>query len=100
MSNNELSWWTEHNELVIKKVPRINQSKVVTKTFELKVTMPIEFQDSDGEIVAEHQVDELVQNELAWQESRIGEFLAEELRNTYGCDGLDSFIDLQINEVA
>ena len=91
---------SDHSELVVKKVPRINQSKVVTKTFELKVTMPIEFQDSDGEIVAEHQVDELVQNELAWQESRIGEYIAEEIRNTYGCDGLDSFLDIQINEVA
>ena len=91
---------SDHSELVIKKVPRVNQSKVITKTFELKVTVPIEFQDSDGEIVAEHQVDELVQNELAWQESRIGEYIAEEIRNTYGSDGLDSFIDIQINEVA
>jgi len=81
-------------------VPRINQSKVVTKTFELKVTMPVEFQDSDGEIVAQHQVEELVSNELAWQESRMVEYIAEEIRNTYGSEGLDSFLEIQINEVA
>lgn len=80
-------------------VPRINQSKVVTKTFELKVTMPVEFQDSDGEIVAQHQVEELVSNELAWQESRMVEYIAEEIRNTYGSEGLDSFLEIQINEV-
>ena len=81
-------------------VPQVNQSKVVTKTFELKVTMPVEFQDSDGEIVAQHQVEELVSNELAWQESRMVEYIAEEIRNTYGSEGLDSFLEIQINEVA
>lgn len=80
-------------------VPQVNQSKVVTKTFELKVTMPVEFQDSDGEIVAQHQVEELVSNELAWQESRMVEYIAEEIRNTYGSEGLDSFLEIQINEV-
>lgn len=76
-----------------------SQSKVITKTFELKVTMPVEFQDSDGEIVAQHQVEELVSNELAWQESRMVEYIEEEIRNAYGRDELNSFLEIQINEV-
>lgn len=80
-------------------VPQVSQSKVITKTFELKVTMPVEFQDSDGEIVAQHQVEELVSNELAWQESRMVEYIEEEIRNTYGRDELNSFLEIQINEV-
>jgi hypothetical protein len=91
---------SDHSELVVREVPRINQSKVATKTFELKVTVPVEFPDSDGDTVPQHQVEEFVSNELAWYETVIGENLSDIICSEFGVDGVGSFIEIQINEVA
>ena len=91
---------SDHGELVLKQHQPLRESKVMTKTYELKVTVPIEFKNSDGEIVPQHQLEEFITQELAWYESVIGENLVDFIGSEFGVMNHGSFTEVQINEVA